>query len=89
MLSIGKVLKPRGLKGEIKILSLITETDSLRNLETVYINKQQYSVKSAKPQPGTRICFLWLDGIDHIDKAENLRDCLIEISTDDAIMEEE
>ena len=86
---IGKVLKPRGLKGELKILLFISEPETLRNLETIFVDGKEYTVKKATPQPGTGIAFLWLDGIDHIDRAEQLRGFDIEVFTDDVEMEEE
>ena len=86
---IGRVLKPRGLRGELKVLSLITEHDSLKNLETVFVGENSYKVNKVVVQPGTGICFMFLDGVDHIDKAEMLRDCEIMVALDDAEMEEE
>ena len=86
---IGKVLRPRGLKGELKILSLITEHETLKNLDTVFVGDKLFSVKKITMQPGTGIAFMFLDGIDHIDKAEELRDQEIEVALDDVELHDE
>jgi len=88
-LLIGKVLKPRGLRGEMKFLSMISQHETLVNLETVYIGDTLYNVQKVTNQPGTRICFFRLEGIDHIDKAEALRGLDIMVLEDDVEMEED
>ena len=87
--SIGKILRPRGLKGELKILSMLSDHDSMKNLETVYIDDQLYTVTKVTVQPGTGIAFMFLKGIDHIDKAERLRGLELKLPADDVELEDE
>jgi 16S rRNA processing protein RimM len=64
-LRVGKILRPRGLKGELKCDA------TFYNVPKVYINNQMYLVEKASLQNGN--VFFKLIGIDTIEQAEKLR----------------
>ena len=68
---IGIILKPRGLKGELKVQ---IQTNILRvfdSLKSVYLDKTKFKVKSSSIQNG--FAYLKLDTVTSIELAENLR----------------
>lgn len=69
-LVIGKALRPRGLKGEIKIEAYTPDFAS-----TVRIDGKEYAVLKFAGEGG--FGYLQLQGIDNIDQAEALRGKLI------------
>ena len=60
VIEVGKVLRPRGLKGELK-------TDVDFTVSCLKIDEKEYNVKKQNKQ------YLFLDGVDTIEKAETLR----------------
>lgn len=69
-LVIGKILRPRGLKGEMKI-EIYSSKDIADSVEEVRIDGVPYSVLKFT-QEGT-FGYIVLDGIDSADAAEALR----------------
>ena len=72
-LLIGKVLKPRGLKGELKVQILTNLVDVFDGLGSVYLDKQKFVVKNSSVQNG--FAYLKLDGIDTLEQGEEFRGC--------------
>ena len=63
---IGKILKPVGLKGELKV-----QTDWHRGLDVLFVGDKEYKV--LKNREYNNFGFYYLDGIDTIEKADKLR----------------
>lgn len=80
-LTIGKVLKPRGLKGEVKIETYSSDSARFSHLKRLKIDGQSYVVKSISLEGA--IGYVMLDGIDSVEKAELLRGKFIIASRDD------
>lgn len=80
-LTIGKVLKPRGLKGEVKIETYSSDSARFSHLKRLKIDGQEYLVKSISLE-GV-IGYVTLDGIDTVEKAELLRGKFITANRDD------
>lgn len=87
-LSIGKILSPWGIKGQVKIAPLTDDIRRFEDLDTVYIDfgNNMISKKIEK------IIFLKQDfvvlkfeGIDNIETAEKLRNCFVKVHRDNAI----
>ena len=90
---IGKVLKPRGLKGELKVQILTNLTDAFNNLKKTYINKQPHTVLKSSIQ--NDFAFLVLEGVNSVEAAEEFRDAKIyvtkaslKLQSDDILAEE-
>lgn len=87
-LSIGKILSPWGIKGQVKIAPLTDDIRRFEGLDTAYIDLGE-SMISKKIE---KIIFLKQDfvvlkfeGIDTIEKAEKLRNCFVKVHRDNAI----
>lgn len=86
-LEIGKILKPHGVKGEVKILNLSECAERYDNLEWVYLNtdgkRSRLYIESVKYFKGFPI--VKFKGINDVSAAESLRDRFIEVDRDNAI----
>ncbi len=80
-LTIGKVLKPRGLKGELKLELYSSDSARFSRLKRVKIDGIEYAVKSISPEGATG--YVYLEGIDTIELAESLRNKLVTANRND------
>jgi len=69
---IGVVVKPRGIKGEIKVKPYTQNIDNLLKVKSIYIDDIEYKVMSAKEQGG--MLYLYLSRIYTMDDAQALSD---------------
>lgn len=85
-LSVGYILKPQGIKGEIKVEPLTDYIERFDELDTLYIKMaNQYSpVKVISTRYGGNHVFLRLEGYGDIDEAEKLRGQYLWIPRDKA-----
>ena len=87
MYLIGYVIKPQGIKGEIKIDPISPNLNRYKQLDKIYIalknEMQTYSVQKARLSD--RFVFLKLLGIDSRDDAEKLRGAEVLIEEIDLI----
>ncbi len=79
--AIGRVLKPRGLNGELKIFPLTSFPERFDPGETILIDETTYRVESSQWEAD--VVFVRLAGIRHRDQAEALRDTLVEVPETD------
>ncbi len=82
-LEIGKIVKPHGLKGRLKVLSYLESDALLKKLDEVFVRQGQedtrrFGVKSL--QVKGRCFFLEMEGIEHIDQATALVGSLVSVS---------
>jgi len=78
VLEIGKIVNTHALAGEVKILPLVDDIKIFEQIETLYFDKekmQSIALKRVRYQNGIIIAVL--EGIDHIDKAEKLKNKVI------------
>lgn len=78
---IGKVLKPQGIKGEIKVTSYLDSVEGFKKIKSIIINNTTYQIENCRLS-GT-IAYLKLKGIDSINTAETLRDSDVTIRGED------
>ena len=71
LVTIGTVLKPRGLQGELKIGMTYNHPEIFNELTEVTLNGKAYVVERGSVQNG--FAYLRLTGIDSIEKAEQFR----------------
>jgi 16S rRNA processing protein RimM len=85
MYIIGKVLKPQGNKGEVKVEIITSFPEHFVSLDSVYFeenkNYQAYSIEATRTT--NRFVFLKLENIDSIDQAEKLRNKYCYIKDDE------
>jgi len=69
---IGRVLKPRGLRGELKVQILTNLDQAFSDLKIVKIDKTNFVVSQSSIQNG--FAYLKLAGITTVESAEDFRD---------------
>ncbi|MBV9689858.1 MAG: 16S rRNA processing protein RimM [Ktedonobacteraceae bacterium] len=81
--TIGKIVAPLGLHGELKVLSLTDIPNRFATVGKVYLGPQRlpYAVNAVRPYKG-EVVILKLVGIDDITGAELLRNCDLAIPLD-------
>lgn len=84
---IGKVLKPQGIKGEIKVLPITDDVNRFNDLDTVFIDNTEYGIKSVKIRDDG--VFMIIDGIEDRNKAEGLRNKMLSVPRDKAVKTDE
>ena len=82
--TIGKIVAPFGIRGELKIRSFTDIPDRFVTLEAVYLSSDhsRRAIKGVRPYKGEML-LLKLDGIDDATSAETLRDCELCIPSDE------
>lgn len=86
MYVIGIVLKPQGLKGEIKVKSISPYPERFKLLNKIFVKKekiQAYSIQSVRVSD--KFVFLKFNEINNREQAEDLRDCEILIEKSDLL----
>jgi len=71
LIPIGEILKPRGLKGEVKVKALNGEPTRFFNVKKVFIDERQVKINKCSCV-GTNT-FLFLDEVGSVEEAEKLR----------------
>lgn len=81
-LTIATVLKPQGIRGEIKVKALTDSAEDLKAFKTVLLDGAEYSVLSVRAQGD--IAYLTLKGVADRNAAELLRGKDITVNREDA-----
>ena len=84
---IGKVLKPRGLRGELKVQIMTNLSNIFGTIKTVQIGEKPYTVISGSVQSG--FAYLTLDGINTYEQADLFRDKEIRVLSDQLEIDED
>lgn len=70
-ISIAKVIKPQGLKGEIKCLPLAENFNLFSNLKSVYCEEKKINIISSVYRLG--YVYIMLENVNSIEEAEKFR----------------
>ncbi len=84
---IGLIVKPQGIRGEVKIQPLTDDINRFKNLKEVIIDGKNYRVTSAVIGGGT--VFLSLFGVSDRNTAETFRGKYLNVTRENAIPLEE
>lgn len=79
-LMIGQVVKPQGVRGEIKVLPLTDDPERYLDLEYVFTDEkgtQQMEVTGARIREG--FAYITLEGVEDRDQAERMRNMFLYI----------
>ena len=82
---IGMIIKPQGIKGELKILPLCDSPEILKDIKSFYIDDEEYTPVSVRIADGVFIVF---KGIADGNKAELFRDKNLYADKQDVPVEE-
>lgn len=86
-INVGKILKPQGIKGEVKILPLVDDVSRFRKVKYLIVKGQALPVLSLRIADDYVYCAL--QGVDDRNKAETLRDEFVAVKREDAVRLEE
>ncbi len=86
-LKVGVIVKPQGIKGEVKVQPLTDDINRFKNLKEVIIDNKTYRVLKAVIGGGT--VFLTLSGISDRDTAETFRGKFLCVTRENAVPLEE
>lgn len=85
-LEAGKIVNTHGIAGEVKILPWADEPAFLLDFDTLYIDAQPVKLRSARVHKN---CVLAkLEGVEDVNAAMLLRDKIVCIDREDAVLEE-
>ena len=76
-MEIGKIVKPQGIKGEVKIVPYVDNIQSFRTLKYLLVNGEKMDIASARV--GGCDVFVCFVGINDRDKAEELRGAVVSL----------
>lgn len=71
-LTIATIVKPQGIRGEVKVLTMTDSPEDLQAFDRVYIGGNAYKMLKVRPQGGN-CAFVTLSGIADRNAAELLR----------------
>lgn len=70
LLSIGKIVAPHGVRGDLRILPSIERPEIIKKLKELYLGKKLYKISSARPHKNVYI--VHLVGVDDRNLSETL-----------------
>ena len=86
MYIIGYIIKPHGIKGEVKVKAISPYPDRFKELEQVYLEQKSLNTYSVERVRITNnYIYLKLDKINTRNEAEPLRNCDILVKKEDLI----
>ncbi|MBE5734230.1 MAG: 16S rRNA processing protein RimM [Clostridiales bacterium] len=86
-LKIGLIVKPQGIRGEVKVQPLTDDINRFKNLKEVLIDGAKYRVLSSTI--GGNVVFLAFSGINDRNQAEMLRGKFLCVTRENALPLEE
>lgn len=87
VLTIGLVLKPQGIRGELKIKPFTDSAEDFYDLKRVFLDGAEYKILTVRTGPD--VVFLGLRGVPDRNAAELLRGKSVQIPRDEAPEKEE
>ena len=88
LIAIGRISKPIGTRGEVKILPLTQDKQRFMNLPAVWIGLEAANAelkKILKVRIDTKHVVFNFDGIETVEKAEKIKDSFIFVAKEDAV----
>ncbi len=82
-LQLGEVLKPQGVRGEIKVKPYVDDVNRFKTLKEVYLEDKFYKVLSVRIFDG--FVYLGLSGVGDRNEAETLRGKRLFVDRDNAV----
>lgn len=82
-LTIATIVKPQGIRGEVKVLTMTDYPEDLKAFDRVYVGGNAYKMLKVRPQSGN-CAFVTLSGIADRNAAETLRGLEITVLRSDA-----
>lgn len=74
---VGKIVKPQGIKGELKVQPLVSDLNNFLDFKTILIDGQTYTVKSVRIHEG--FVYVLLKEVTDRNMSETFREKIIEV----------
>lgn len=87
LIEIGKILKPQGIKGEIKVEPLTRNTEQFLTLKEIFILGKTYKIVKSAVRQG--YVYLFLEGINRCEDVEPLRNKYISRKREEVATQED
>ncbi|MBX6422361.1 ribosome maturation factor RimM [Thermosulfurimonas sp. F29] len=76
-MSVGRITRPHGLKGELRVQSFLSDRSLLKDIPVFYLGREE-SAESLRPTgvreaPGGRDLLFRFEGVEDLEAAEELR----------------
>lgn len=71
-LTVAKIVKPQGIRGELKVVTMTDSPQDLQSFARVYVGGNPYKLLKVRPQPAD-CAFITLSGVADRNAAELLR----------------
>lgn len=71
LLAVAKILKPQGIRGEVKVQPLVDNADSLMAIKSYIVGDKKYTAKAIRQSGG--FCYIQFDGILDRNMAKTMR----------------
>lgn len=88
-ISFGKIVKPHGLKGEVKVLLSTNQTQFLSTLKNVYIGENDIPVKVEKSYIVGKFVIIKFFGISSFEQADKLRGLIVAVERKEFVLPED
>lgn len=82
-LTIAQIVKPQGIRGEVKVLAMTDEPTDLQAFDRVYVGGNAFKILKVRPAGGN-CAYLTLSGIADRNAAETLRGQEVRVMRSDA-----
>ncbi len=84
-LAVGRVLRPHGVRGELKVGILTTHPEHLSDVEILFIGPEQRPYRILGIRPHQNAMLIKLEGVTGREEAEAFRGALVYVSLRDAV----
>lgn len=84
-ISIGKILAPHGVKGEVKVLPLTDFPERFSQRDRVWVDRKSTFLEIEGVRQQNRFLLIKLAGINDRDEAENLKNALIQVPEEEVV----
>lgn len=87
-LECGKIVTTHGVKGEVKAEPWCDTPDFLLDFNTLYLDKGALAINIERIRVHKNMVVLKIEGVDTVEQAVSLRNKVLFINRDDAVLEE-
>ncbi len=84
-LAVGRIVRPHGVRGELRMELLTDYPDQLSRLKMVYVGERYVAFELAGVRLHQKVALIKLEGCEDRDAAEMLRGQLVYIKREDAV----
>jgi 16S rRNA processing protein RimM len=84
-LAIGRVLRPHGVRGELKVGKLTTHPDHLSDVETLYIGREKRPYRLISVRSHQNSLLIKLEGVTGREEADAFRGAVVYVTLSDAV----